>query len=111
MGSIVAPTTTNLPFIPSPLISSDMAFELGAVARITCAPPSFCNSSAAFVALLSMYTLAPSFLRTPSFQVHGRSRQPCSQIYSQIGFQGGRGRQRLAPQRDCPATRRYVARR
>ena len=54
MGSDVAPITMSLPFGPRPSINSDMAFELGAVARITCAPPSFCNSSAALVALLSM---------------------------------------------------------
>ena len=39
----------------------DIAFELGAVARMARAPPSFCSSVAAFVATLSMYTLAPSF--------------------------------------------------
>ena len=44
-----------------------MAFELGAVARMACAPPSFCNASAAFVALLSMYTLAPSFFASEAF--------------------------------------------
>jgi hypothetical protein len=42
--------------------SPDIAFELGVVARITCAPPNSCNASAAFVDWLSMYTLAPSFL-------------------------------------------------
>ena len=52
----------SLPFGPRPSINSDIAFELGAVARMTCAPPSFCNSSAALVDWLSMYTLAPSFL-------------------------------------------------
>src|SRR6267378_1542078 len=44
MGSNVRPTTMSLPFGPRPLISSDIAFELGAVARMTCAPPNFCNS-------------------------------------------------------------------
>jgi hypothetical protein len=46
---------------PEPWMSSDMALELGAVARITRAPPSFCNSSTALVDWLSMYVLAPSF--------------------------------------------------
>lgn len=36
--------------------------EFGAVARITCAPPSALSASAAFAALLSMYIAAPSFL-------------------------------------------------
>jgi hypothetical protein len=56
-----------LPFGPRPSISSDIAFELGAVATITWAPPSFCNSSAAFVALLSIYTAVPSFFANASF--------------------------------------------
>jgi pimeloyl-ACP methyl ester carboxylesterase len=46
MGSNVAPMTMSLSFGPRPSISSDIAFELGAVARITCAPPIFCSSSA-----------------------------------------------------------------
>jgi hypothetical protein len=54
MASNVTPTTMSLPFGAKPSTSSDIAFELGAVARITCAPPSFCNASAAFVDLLSM---------------------------------------------------------
>src|SRR5262249_36140578 len=45
MGSNVTPITMSLPFGPRPLNSSDIAFELGAVAKITCAPPSFCNAS------------------------------------------------------------------
>ena len=53
MGSAATPTTMSLPLGPSPSISSDIAFELGAVARITCAPPNFCNASAAFVARLN----------------------------------------------------------
>ena len=61
------PTTIILPFGPKPSISSDIALEFGAVARITCAPPSFCNSAAAFWALLSMYALAPSFLARAAF--------------------------------------------
>src|ERR1700724_761518 len=47
----MSPTTMSLPFGPRPSISSDIAFELGAVARMTCAPPSFCSSSASFVDL------------------------------------------------------------
>src|ERR1019366_9776243 len=43
IGSKVAPTTMNLPFGPKPSTNSDIAFELGAVARITLAPPSFCS--------------------------------------------------------------------
>jgi hypothetical protein len=54
MGSVDAPTTIIRPFTPSPSTSADIAFELGAVARITRAPPSFCSSAAAFVAALSM---------------------------------------------------------
>jgi len=54
MGSKVAPITMSLPFGPRPSINSDIAFELGAVARITCAPPIVCNASAAFVDALSM---------------------------------------------------------
>src|SRR5579872_3087440 len=46
IGSNVTPITMSLPFGPSPSISSDIALEFGAVARIACAPPSFCNSSA-----------------------------------------------------------------
>lgn len=51
----------SFPLGPKPSMISDMAFELGAVARITCAPPIFCKASAGFVTLLSMYTVAPSF--------------------------------------------------
>src|SRR5262249_102206 len=67
MGSDAAPMTMSLPFGPRPSINSDIAFELGAVARITCAPPNFCNSSAAFVDLLSMYRLAPSLFASAAF--------------------------------------------
>ena len=67
IGSNVAPTTTSVPLSPRPSISADMDFELGAVARITRAPPSFFNSSAEFSAALSMYTLAPSFLAKTLF--------------------------------------------
>ena len=67
MGSDVAPTTMSSPFGPRPSISSDIAFEFGAVATITRAPPSFCNASIAFDAWLSMYTLAPSFLARAAF--------------------------------------------
>jgi len=67
MGSNAAPITMSLPFGARPSISADIAFELGAVARITCAPPSFCSSSAALVAPLSMYTLAPSFFASDAF--------------------------------------------
>src|SRR5437899_746737 len=61
IGSGAAPTTTMAPLSPRPSISEDIAFELGAVARMARAPPSFCNSAAAFFAALSIYTLAPSF--------------------------------------------------
>ncbi len=67
IGSNVAPITTSFPFGPRPLINSDIAFELGAAARMTCAPPSFCSAFAAFAALLSMYTLAPSFFASAAF--------------------------------------------
>jgi hypothetical protein len=54
MGSGAAPITISFPFGPKPSINSDIDFELGAVARMTLAPPNFCNSLAAFVALLPM---------------------------------------------------------
>ena len=67
IGSGAAPTTISLPFTPSPATSDAIAFELGAVARITRAPPRFCNSAAAFVRPLSMYSLAPSFFASTAF--------------------------------------------
>ena len=54
IGSKAAPITRSLPFGPRPPTNSDMAFEFGAVARMTLAPPSRCSSSAAFCALLSI---------------------------------------------------------
>ncbi len=63
----VLPDGRRAVFGPRPSINSDIAFELGAVAKITCAPPSFCNACAAFVDLLSMYTLAPSFFASAAF--------------------------------------------
>lgn len=48
-------------------ISVDIAFELGAVVRIVCAPPSSCNECAGFIELLSIYRLAPSFLASGDF--------------------------------------------
>ena len=62
-----APTTMSLPLGASPSISSDMAFELGAVARMTRAPPISSNALAALPALLSMYRLAPSFFASAAF--------------------------------------------
>src|SRR6516162_2936023 len=53
IGSIVAPITTSVPLAPRPPISADIDFPLGAVARITLAPPSFCNSAAGSVAPLA----------------------------------------------------------
>jgi hypothetical protein len=41
MGSNVTSTTISLPFASRPSIRSDIAFELRAVARITCAPFQF----------------------------------------------------------------------
>jgi len=67
IGSNGAPTTISLPFGPRLLTNSDIAFELGAGARITRAPPSFCNASAVFVDWLSMYTVAPSFFASDAF--------------------------------------------
>ena len=54
MGSMLAPTTTILPFVPRPSNSAVMALPLGAVAKITRAPPNFFNSSAGLEAWLSM---------------------------------------------------------
>ena len=54
IGSADAPTTTNVPLVPKPPISDVIAFPLGAVARITRAPPRFCNSVAASEAALSI---------------------------------------------------------
>src|SRR5258706_3110501 len=54
IGSIDAPTTSIVPFTPRPPINADIAFPLGAVARITLAPPSFCSSAAGSVAALSI---------------------------------------------------------
>src|SRR6516225_3125325 len=67
IGSVDMPTTTNFPLGARPSINSDMAFELGAVARMACAPPSFCNSWAALVNCASMYTTAPSFFASEAF--------------------------------------------
>ena len=39
------------------------------MARMTCAPPNFCKASAAFVDLVSMYTLAPSFFASGAVSV------------------------------------------
>jgi len=63
----LAPITRSLPFGSRPLISSDIAFEFGAVAMMTRAPLIFRSSSAAFVALLSIYTSAPSLRANASF--------------------------------------------
>src|SRR5947209_13064728 len=49
IGSNAAPTISSLPRGAKPPITDDMARALGAVARITWAPPSFCNSAAASV--------------------------------------------------------------
>src|SRR5262245_47099236 len=46
--------TKRLPLIPSPPTTSEIAFALGAVARITRAPPSFCNSATVSTAAESM---------------------------------------------------------
>jgi len=72
MGSNVAPITMSVPFGPRPSTSPDIAFELGAVATMTCAPPNFCNASAALVDWLSMYTLAPSFSAATQFRPPAR---------------------------------------
>src|SRR5438477_147732 len=69
MGSGAAPITTIVPLSPRPSISEDIDFELGAVARMARAPPSFCSSAAAFFAVVSMYTLAPSFFASVLFSV------------------------------------------
>ena len=61
IGSNVALSTISLPFGPRPLTNSDIAFAFGAVARITFAPPSFCNASAGFVDCYRCELLAPSF--------------------------------------------------
>src|SRR5580700_427302 len=63
IGSKVTPTTMSLPFGPRPLISSDIALELGAVARMTCAPPNFCN----FLGYVRHFVI----------DVHARSEFPC----------------------------------
>jgi hypothetical protein len=54
----------ELPVRPRPSISSDIALEFGAVARITWAPPIFCSSCAAFVGIQKGGKLrCSSFLR------------------------------------------------
>src|SRR5215468_5652263 len=65
IGSDDMPTTTNIPVGARPSIKLDIAFESGAVASIACAPPSFCNSSAALLAWLSIAitTLLPNARR------------------------------------------------
>src|SRR5262249_22486207 len=50
IGSGDIPTTMNFPVGAMPSINSDMAFELGAVARIACAPPNFWSSSTTYAA-------------------------------------------------------------
>src|SRR5215469_10101549 len=47
IGSKAAPITRSLPEGPRPSINWDIDFEFGAVARMTCAPPSFWSSAAA----------------------------------------------------------------
>src|SRR5579864_8778959 len=100
IGSDARPITTNLPFGPKPSIKADIAFELGAVARITCAPPSFSNSCAALDFSPSMYTLAPSFLQEIQSRRRARSLQRCNRIYLRIECQGGPGRRSLESRPD-----------
>ena len=61
MGSIEAPTTIIRPFVPSPSTSDEIDLELGAVVRITRAPPSFCNSAAALVATVDVHARSQLF--------------------------------------------------
>src|SRR5437868_2676902 len=61
-GSPGAAGTSRFPFTPRPSTTAEMASALGAVARITRAPPSFCNSATVSAAPESMYWCAPSFL-------------------------------------------------
>ena len=44
-GSLGAAGTKRLPLTPSPPTTSEIAFASGAVARLTRAPPSVCNSA------------------------------------------------------------------
>jgi hypothetical protein len=49
-GSAGAAGTSSLPSTDNPSTSDEIAFAFGAVARITRAPPSFCNSADASLA-------------------------------------------------------------
>src|SRR6185503_7663562 len=53
-GSAGAAGTSNNPFGDKPSTNGEIACALGAVARITRAPPSFCNSAITSVAVASM---------------------------------------------------------
>src|ERR1700730_4641628 len=54
MASPETPTTASLPRVLRPGIKLPIAAPLGAVARMTSAPPSFCSAAAASCALASM---------------------------------------------------------
>src|SRR5881628_3225488 len=53
-GSAGAAGTSSLPLTANPSTSAEIAFAFGAVARITRAPPSFCNSDTTSCAVASM---------------------------------------------------------
>src|SRR5581483_4768819 len=61
IGSKPAPTTISSPSRPRPSISGAIALPLGAVARMTRAPPSFRSAAAGSPARVSTYSWAPSF--------------------------------------------------
>ena len=54
IGSPLAPTTSSLPSMPKPGIAELMVFASVTVDKITLAPPSLVNSSAAFCLVLSI---------------------------------------------------------
>ena len=53
-GSAGAAGTNSVPLADNPSTKAEIACAFGAVARITRAPPSFCNSVTASVAIASM---------------------------------------------------------
>ena len=96
---------------PRPSISSVVALELGAVARMTLAPPSFCSACAALVVLTVdvQAALRVSWQRRVLLR-RARPPQPYIHICSRIECRGGLNRLRPAPRPGHPAMRRCAVR-
>src|SRR6185437_1818157 len=89
-------------------ISADIDFEFGAVAKITRAPPSLCSSCAAFMAELSIYRCAPSFLASRRSAALARLPQLCSRISARTEFPSDQARQRVECSDACAQQRRRI---